>query len=41
MGTNPINLGVRFILELVALYAFGRWGWNQSTGWLRFVLAIG
>jgi hypothetical protein len=41
MGTNPINLGIRFILELVALYAFGRWGWEQSTGWVRFVLALG
>lgn len=41
MGTNPINLGLRFLLELVALYAFGRWGWNQSTGWMRFVLVIG
>lgn len=41
MGTNPINLAVRFILELVALYALGRWGWTQHDGWLRFALAIG
>ena len=41
MGSNPLNLGLRFILELVALYAFGRWGWQQNTGWLRFALAPG
>ena len=41
MGSNPINLGVRFMLEMVALYAFGRWGWQQSDGWLRYVLVIG
>ena len=41
MGSNPINLAVRFVLEIIALYAFGRWGWLQSTGWTRFALAIG
>ena len=41
MGSNPINLGVRLILELVALFAFGYWGWNASDGIMRYVLAIG
>lgn len=41
MGSNPINLGIRFLLEVVALVATGMWGWRQSDGWLRFVLAIG
>jgi hypothetical protein len=41
MGSNPINLGVRLILELVALFAFGNWGWNASDGIMRYVLAIG
>ena len=40
MGTNPINLAIRFLLELTALYAFGRWGWAQHEGAMRFILAI-
>ena len=30
MGSNPINLFVRFLLELAALFAFGSWAWQQS-----------
>ena len=41
MGSNPINLAVRFILEIAGLVALGWWGWNQAEGILRFVLAIG
>lgn len=41
MGSNPINLALRFLLELIALFALGRWGWMQSDGWLRFVLILG
>ncbi|MFK5857096.1 MAG: YrdB family protein [Bacteroidota bacterium] len=41
MGTNPINLIFRFLLELFALFTVGMWGWNQSDGWFRFVLALG
>jgi hypothetical protein len=41
MGSNPINLAVRFLLELCALAAMAYWGWTQHSGWLRFVLAIG
>jgi hypothetical protein len=41
MGSNPINLAVRFFLELTALIAMGFWGWNQRAGVLRFVLAFG
>jgi hypothetical protein len=41
MGSNPINLLVRFILEIAGLVALGLWGWNQSEGILRFVLALG
>ena len=41
MGSNPINLAVRFLLELAALYAFGYWGWTQHDGGMRFALAIG
>ncbi len=41
MGSNPINLAVRFILEIIGLVALGWWGWNQGEGIVRFVLALG
>ena len=40
MGSHPVNLAVRFLLEIFGLVSFGIWGWKQSDGWLRFVLAI-
>jgi membrane protein YdbS with pleckstrin-like domain len=41
MGSHPINLTIRFLLEMSALVAMGMWGWKYSDGWLRYVLAIG
>jgi len=41
MGSHPINLMLRFLLELMALGSVGLWGWKQSDSWLRFILAIG
>lgn len=41
MGQHPINLALRFILELVALFSVGYWGWTEHEGLVRFVLAIG
>jgi hypothetical protein len=41
MGQNPINLALRFFLELAALYCMGYWGWNQHDGFLRYILAFG
>lgn len=41
MSQNPLNLAVRFLLELVALAALAYWGWTQHTGALRFLLALG
>jgi len=41
MNTNPINLTVRFILEILMLVVLGLWGWHLSAGWLRFVAAAG
>lgn len=41
MGSHPINLGVRFVLEIIALISVGIWGWNKSDGFLKFVLGIG
>jgi hypothetical protein len=41
MSQNPINLGVRFVLEIAALIAIGYGGWHASGGLLRYLLAIG
>ena len=41
MGSHPINLAVRFLLELFALLVMGAWGWRQTDSWLKFVLALG
>ena len=41
MGSHPINLIIRFLLELTALIAIGIWGWKLSDGWIGFVLALG
>ncbi len=40
MGKNPINLALRFFLELAGLFAFGYYGWTQFNGILRFLLAL-
>lgn len=41
MSAHPVNLALRFLLELAALVAMGVWGWRQGEGVLRFVLALG
>jgi hypothetical protein len=41
LGSHPINLAIRFLLELSALAAMGVWGWRQAQGWVRFLLAAG
>ncbi len=41
MGSHPINLTIRFILELASLTAIGLWCWRQGDGIMKFVLAFG
>jgi hypothetical protein len=41
MGSHPINLAVRFMLELAALASTGIWGSKQAEGWLSFMFALG
>jgi len=41
MGIQSLNLALRFILELTALGIMGYWGWKQTDGWLRIILAFG
>lgn len=40
-GAHPINLALRFALELSALAALGAWGWGRGSGWTAAALAIG
>lgn len=40
MGSHPLNLTIRFLLEVAALLAPGIWGWQQRDSWPRVVLAI-
>jgi hypothetical protein len=41
MASHPVNLTLRFLLELGVLFTAGAWGWAQSDTWLRFVWALG
>jgi len=41
MGSNPLNLTLRFVLELSALVSFGYWGWTQHEDPARWLWAIG
>jgi hypothetical protein len=40
MSQNPLNLAVRFLLEILALVAFGAWARAQFPGMLGFILMI-
>jgi len=37
---NPVNLALRFLLELTALGALGWWGWMQTDSWWRVLWAM-
>ena len=39
MNTHPVNLTVRFLLELLMLVILGCEGWHLGEGWLSYVLA--
>ena len=41
MNTNPVNLAVRFLLEIVMLIVFACWGWHNTKDWLRYIAAAG
>jgi hypothetical protein len=40
MSNNPINLALRFLLEIAAVLAIAYWGWEQGAGPVRYVLAL-
>ena len=41
MSDHPLNLAVRFLLELVILFALGAWGWHKGEGAWRWLLMPG
>jgi hypothetical protein len=41
LGTHPANLTLRFVLELSALFALGRWGWSQRGDGFRMLIGLG
>jgi hypothetical protein len=40
MSNNPLNLAVRFILELVILFALGYWAFKTQPGYWKYILMI-
>ena len=40
MGSHPVNLLLRFLLEIFALVSIGRWGFLHIDSWHRYVLAL-
>lgn len=40
MSQHPLTLVLRFGLEVAALAAYGVWGWQANTGFLRLVLVV-
>jgi hypothetical protein len=40
VSNHPVNLGFRFLLEVVGISAFAFWGWAWG-GWERWPIAVG
>jgi len=40
LSKNPINLALRFLLELAAIVVFGAWGYAHGEGSLRFLYPL-
>ncbi|MFH4969501.1 YrdB family protein [Gaetbulibacter sp. M240] len=41
MGAHPLNLALRFMLEIIALVALGLWGWDYGSERYQYFLAGG
>jgi len=41
MSHHPLNLALRFALELAGLWAYGYWGWVTHTGPARWLWMLG
>jgi len=40
MGSHPLNLAYRFILELLALTSLGLWGWRLTSTYWRYAFVL-
>ena len=40
VGSHPLNLMIRFLLEIAAFSAVGIWGWKQAADWSRCLWAV-
>lgn len=40
MSYHPLNLALRFILELSALASLAYWGWSSFEGYTRFIMTV-
>lgn len=40
MSKHPINLAIRFALEVVAIVSYGIWGYGLTDAWPRILLAV-
>lgn len=40
MSQHPLNLALRFLLEVGAIVALGMWGWTLATGPVRVLFAL-
>jgi hypothetical protein len=40
MSKHPVNLAIRFTLEVIAIGSFGIWGFRFSDEWYSYVLAL-
>jgi len=38
---HPANRLLRYVLEIVGLVSIGQWGWNYSSSWQKYAVAIG
>lgn len=41
MSKNPLNLLVRFLLEIALLVIFGYWGFHKFEGATKYLMGIG
>ena len=40
-GSHPLNLALRFILEMSTLFMVAYWGWEGFNGWSKYLIAVG
>lgn len=40
LSNHPLNLALRFLLEMIALVALGAWGWALGLGFTRYLGAL-